>query len=110
MGDPFSALAKIIVGYHDAGIIQGWLRLLFSMSASFFITFSIVAGGAWASGTTATRGAGLGLVMAGAMAFRAYLAAPKAIVKGTVLVVPQETVEDANNKATGQGPLTVQPK
>ena len=109
IGDPFAALARIIVGYHDAGIAQGWLRLLFSISFSFFLTFCTVAGTAWAAETSVRRGLGLGLISASAMAFVAYRNASAKITKGTVVAVPQQVVEDEFNPQTGQGALVVKP-
>lgn len=110
MGDPFAALARIIVGYHDAGIVQGWLRLLFSIGFSFFLTFCSVSGTAWAAEASWRRGFGLGLISASALAFVAYRNASQKLIKGTIVAVPQSVLEDQFNKDTGQGPNITRPK
>lgn len=106
--DPFSAVADIIVAWHKAGQLQGWLRLLFSITFSYGLGFSTACGTALVATDSWTIGIGSGFLMGAAMALVAYQAANKDITKGTVIAVPQKTVEDRFT-SDGRGPMTTQP-
>ena len=107
--DPFKAIADIILGWHKAGQLQGWLRLIFGMTSSYLITFNVVAGSVLGTTQSWPMGIGAGMVAGGAFAFVAYRHADKDLVKGITVAVPQKTVEASFDEKTGQGPLVVKP-
>lgn len=39
MGDPFSAIGGLIIGFHRTGKMQAWGRLIASVLATAFVTF-----------------------------------------------------------------------
>ena len=105
----FEAIARIILGWHKAGQLQGWLRLLFGIGFSFFVTFNSVAGASLAAGSTWSVGVGRGMIAAAAMALIAFFRANKELTKDIVVAVPQSTVRDQFDPKTGQGPMVSVP-
>lgn len=103
------ALGAIILGWHKQGQLQGWLRLLFSISFSFSLGFNCASGTVLVASGTGLHALGAGLLSGSAMALVAYQSASKDITKGTVVAVPQEIV-DAEFDKESRGPMVTQPK
>ena len=106
--DPFGAISELIIGLRGASQLQRWMRLLFSMSASYLLAASTATGTALVSGVSVPVAVGLGLISGSAMALVAYLRADPKIIEGTVIVVPQKTVTDSVTDS-GQGPTVIRP-
>lgn len=106
--DPLRALADIVVGWHAAGQLQGWLRLLFGITFSFAVTFNTVCGGALATGGDVSVSVGMGMVSGAAMAAVAFFRANKKLTEGVVVALPQKTVEDQITP-DGRGPMVSLP-
>lgn len=104
--DPFGAIAELIIGLKGAAQIQRWVRLLFSMSASYLLAASTAAGTALVADASVPVAVGWGLLSGSAMALVAYLRADPKSIEGTVIAVPQKTVTDATTDA-GQGPTVI---
>jgi len=109
MGDPFRAVADIIVGIHNAGKVQGWARLIFSMVASYLISLNVIAGTMLAAGSPWGVALGSGMLAGAGFSFVAFTRANRKLTEGVVLAVPQVT-EDAARDAAGRGPLVTQSK
>lgn len=109
MGDPFAAIADIIVGWHKAGQLEGWLKLLFSVSYSFVISFCTASGASLVAGGSGKASLGYGLLSGAAMSFVSFQNASSKLTKGITVVVPQETITDRNT-VNGQGPMISQSK
>ena len=107
--NPFTAIGEFILGAVRAGKVSGWARLIFSMLASFFLTFSTICGSALVAGSGWAFSVGAGMVSGAAMAFLAFLRADKKLTQGVVIAVPQRTVE-AQFDAQGRGPMVTEPK
>lgn len=105
---PWDAIATVLVGWHESGMVEGWFKLLFGTIFSFWITFNVVAGGFLASGSGWRVSIGSGMVAAAALAFASYGRASGKITAGIVVAVPQETVNDRFEK-NGQGPMITDP-
>lgn len=101
--DPFNAVANVILGVRNGNSLQRWARLLFSMTASYILGGSTAAGIALTAGASTSVAVGSGLISASAMAFVAYINSDKESIKGTVVVVPQSTVEGQFDEH-GRGP------
>ena len=104
--DPFGAIAEIVVGLKGASQLQRWMRLLFSMSASYLLAASTVTGTALVADASVPVAVGWGLISGSAMALVAYRRADPKLIEGTVIAVPQKTVTDAAT-AEGQGPTVI---
>ena len=101
--DPFSAIASVVLGVRNANSLQRWARLLFSMTASYILGASSATGMALIGHSSTPVAIGTGLLSGSAMAFIAYLNSDKKSIEGTVLVVPQSTVEGQLDDK-GRGP------
>jgi hypothetical protein len=106
LGDPFAAVADIIVGYHKTGVIVKWFKLLFGSVFSFWISFNTVAGGCLIAKLGWPVSIGYGMVSGAAMALTSYLRSDSKLTSGVVIAVPQQTTLDATN-SQGQGPEVI---
>lgn len=95
IADPFGAIADIIVGWHNTGIISKWAKLIFGILFSFWISFNTVAGGCLIAKMGWPISIGSGMVAGAAMALTAYLRANPSLTKGVVIAVPERVEEDA---------------
>ena len=95
IADPFGALADIIVGYHNSGIISKWGKLIFGILFSFWVSFNTVMGGCLIVKMGWPVSVGSGMVAGAAMALTAYMRANPSLTKGVVIAVPQQAEEDA---------------
>lgn len=109
IADPFGALAEIIVGYHQTGVISKWGKLLFGILFSFWVSFNTVAGGCLIAKLGWAVSVGSGMVTGAAMALTAYLRADLGLTRGIVIAVPQQTTLDTVNDK-GQGPEVITAK
>ena len=103
--EPFNAIANVILGFRNGNSLQRWARLLFSMSASYTLGMSTVTGAALVAHLPTAIAVGYGLMTGSAMALVAYLQSDKKSIEGTVIAVPQRTVNDQFDTSTGQGPM-----
>ncbi len=115
------AIAKLILGLIEKKILQGWIRLLFSMVGSGVLTFMLVCGGSLIGGNvlsllfgTAVDGAlpaslpsgdwgfsiGLGLVISALMIVAVFRRDP--LSRGILFVLPswEAAAEMATNTET----------
>jgi hypothetical protein len=94
LGDPFAAIADIIVGWHKTGIIVKWAKLIFGPIFSFWITFNTVAGGCLVAKLGWPVSIGYGMMSGAAFALSAYLHADSKATAGIVIAVPQQSEAD----------------
>jgi hypothetical protein len=73
------------------------------MTASYILGASTASGAALVAGSTIAMAVGSGLLTGAAMAFIAYINSDKKAIEGTVIAIPQRTVEDA--ATDGRGPM-----
>ena len=113
--DPLGAIANIFIGWHRTGKmneallrLHAWMKLLFGMFLSFFLTFNTVAGTALMSDKGWAWSIGAGMVSGAAMALVAFLRADRKLTEGVVLAVPQATAEKQFDEA-GRGPMVSSP-
>ena len=113
MGDPFSAIASLIVGWHRTGKmaqallrLHHWAVLLVGMGISFWLSSATVCGAALMAGKGWAFSVGAGLVTGAAMAFLAFTRSP--LARELVVAVPQKTVE-AQFGEDGRGPTVSSP-
>lgn len=95
VADPFGAIADIIVGFHNTGVISKWAKLIFGIVFSFWVTFNTVAGGCLVAKLSWPVSIGYGMLTGSAMALTAYLRANPSLTKGVVIAVPEQAEEDA---------------
>jgi hypothetical protein len=100
LGDPFAAVANIIIGWHNTGVIVKWGKLLFGILFSFWVTFNTVAGGCLVAKLGWPVSVGYGMLSGGAMAFLSFLNQDKTLTAGIVVAVPQQTELDENKNMT----------
>ncbi len=96
LADPFSAVAQIIIGWHNTGIIVKWVKLLFGILFSFWVTFNTVAGGCLVAHLGWPVSIGYGMAAGAAMALGSYVRADAKLTAGIVIAVPTETETDAS--------------
>lgn len=104
--DPLQTLADLILGWHKAGLVQGWLKLLFGITFSFWVSFNTVAGGCLVSGLGWPISLGSGMVAGAAMSLVAFLRANPRLTSGVVVAVPQAAVQNQFNEK-GSGPTVI---
>lgn len=109
IADPLGAIAEIVVGWHQTGIISKWGKLLFGIVFSFWIGFNTTAGGCLIAKLGWAVSIGSGMVTGAAMALTAYLRANAKLTEGIVIAIPQQTTLDAVNDK-GQGPEVITAK
>jgi hypothetical protein len=102
--NPFSGVAELIVGLKGINRVERWFRLMFSIGLSYWLAASTVTGTALATGVSVPVAVGLGLCSGAALGLVAYQRADKDLISGTVVVVPQKTVEDSVTP-DGRGPM-----
>ena len=107
--DPFNAIANMILGVRNSASLQRWARLLFSMTASYLLGASTAAGASLVAGSSGKMALGYGLLSGSAMALVAYLQSDKKAIEGTVIAIPQRTLNDQFDSNSGQGPMVSKP-
>lgn len=95
IADPFGAIADIIVGFHQTGVISKWAKLIFGIVFSFWLSFNTVTGGCLVAKMSWPVSIGYGMLTGSAMALTAYLRANPSLTKGVVIAVPEQAEEDA---------------
>jgi hypothetical protein len=60
--DPFNALASLITNRLEHAFISKWLKFLFEIAISSYISYLVIAGGALVSGAPWAVAKGLGMV------------------------------------------------
>lgn len=103
-GDPFVALADLIVGWHKASQLQAWLKLIGGCLLSFWLTFNTVCGGALIAHVPVPVAIGYGMTVGSAMAYVAFLRANPKLVAGITVAVPTDTATDRIDPK-GNGPI-----
>ena len=96
LGDPFAAVADIIVGWHKTGVVVKYFKLIFGILFSFWITFNTVAGGCLVAHLGWPVSIGYGMAAGAAMALTSYVRSDAKLTSGITIAVPTKTEEDAS--------------
>lgn len=104
--NPWDAIGALILGWHKAGQLQGWLRLCFGIAFSSTLAFGFAAGTSLFANQGWPVSVGAGLVSASSVALAAYLHANQKLTQGITIAVPQEIVNAQFDKE-GKGPTVI---
>lgn len=86
--DPFSAIAKVFLGYLEGKAIEKWAALLFEMFFSSTATFLFIAGSLLASTQNWPISIGSGMVTSSIVATVLFRRSP--LTKGMQAVLPEQ--------------------